>query len=152
MPFAEIVIIALLMVLLVLVIATAVRRRMLSKSGGIAMCWRTALHDDGTGWIFGQAKYDDQRLILFRSFSPLPFPSRLIGRKDLRLGDRRAAVGAEPDLLPVGSVIVRCRDSGTAIEMAMSEQVLTGLRSWLESVPPSTRGIRGERRSGLREI
>jgi hypothetical protein len=71
-------------------------------------------------------------------------------RSSLKLGDRRGPVGTEPDLLPVDSVIVRCTDGGTQIELALREEALTGLRSWLESLPPATRSVRLFHR-GVRE-
>ncbi|MTD13654.1 DUF2550 family protein [Nakamurella sp. YIM 132087] len=145
----------LLLVALVLTIAAiAVRRSLLTRSGGIDICWRTAVTPDGRGWIFGQGKFDDRGLVLYRSFSPLPLPSRVLERDQLEIDGRRSPQGAEPDLLPVGAVILRCTDRTRALELALSEQVLTGLRSWLESVPPQQRGLRGDsnERGGLREL
>ena len=152
MRSAEIIGLALLLVLVLAIVCISVRRWMLSRSGSVDMCWRTSTDDTGSGWIFGQGRYEDRGLVLFRSFSPLPFPSRILLRHNLSLGDRRPASGAEPDLLPAGSAILRCTDAGHIIELAISEEALTGLRSWLESVPPGTRGLRGERRRGVQEM
>ena len=79
---------------------------------------------------------------MYRSFSPLPGAARKLDRESLKLGERRARVGTEPDLLPVDAVIVRCTDGGQQIELALSDEALTGLRSWLESLPPATRSVR----------
>jgi hypothetical protein len=37
---------------------------------------------------------------------------------------------------------VRCTDGGSQLELALSEEALTGLRSWLESLPPATRSVK----------
>jgi hypothetical protein len=80
--------------------------------------------------------------LLYRAFSPLPGAAKRLRRESLKLGSRRAAVGTEPDLLPLNAVIVRCTDGGGDIELALAEEALTGLRSWLESIPPATRSVR----------
>ncbi|WP_029135243.1 DUF2550 domain-containing protein [Nakamurella lactea] len=129
-----------LLVAVVLVIAlVAVRRTTLARSGGIDMSWRSDPRRSG-GWVLGQGRFSGESLELFRAFSILPMASRSLDRHDLVLGERRPAQGTEPDLLPPESVIVRCRDAGADLELAMSEDALTGLRSWLESAPSGFRG------------
>jgi hypothetical protein len=149
---AEIIGLALLLVLVLSIVAIAVRRSLLTRSGGVDLCWRKSLAANGSGWIFGQGRYREGELTLYRSFSPLPLASKVLQRDRLALGDRRAPAGTEPDLLPVESVIVRCTDGITPIELALSEEAITGLRSWLESVPPATGSISGRQHGGLREI
>ena len=92
--------------------------------------------------MLGQGRFHENEFLMYRSFSPLPGAARTLHRGSLKLGGRRGPVGTEPDLLPVDSVIVRCTDGGTQIELALSEQALTGLRSWLESLPPATRSVK----------
>ena len=125
----------LLVVVILLVVLVAVRRSVLVRSGAVDLCWRSDLNRPGVGWVLGQARFRGDVLQLFRSLSPLPAPSRSIDRYQLTLGALRDPVGAEPDLLPAGSVIVRCTYVGRPLELAMGEQTLTGLRSWLESAP-----------------
>ena len=153
MMLAQLVGLAILLALIAAVCVIAVRRSVLARSGGIDVCWRTDLTPGGRGWVLGQGRFHGNRLQLFRSFSPLPKASRALHRDELVLGDRRVPVGTEPDLLPRGAAIVRCTDGGRPIELALSEEALTGLRSWLESVPPATRSTgpgfshRGSRKS-----
>jgi hypothetical protein len=142
MNLAQVVGFAALVIVIVLVVVLAVRRSSLARSGGLDLSWRVVLDPTGRNWILGQGRYGDGRLDLFRSFSPLPIPAKRLSRDDLQLGDRRPAVGTESDLLPLDSVIIRCTDRGRPIELAMSEETLTGLRSWLESVPPGHRARR----------
>ena len=133
---------AILVVVIVAIIVIALRRSALSRSGAIDICWRRTTTPDGRGWVLGQGRYHDNEFLLYRSFSPLPGAARKLHRETLRLGERRPLVGTEPDLLPVESVIVRCTDGGAQIELALREEALTGLRSWLESLPPATRSVR----------
>jgi len=58
----------------------------------------------------------------------------------------------EPDLLPVGSVVVKCSDGPSVIELALSEEAMTGLRSWLESIPPATGSVNGRQHGGIRGV
>ncbi len=149
---AEIIGLGLLLVLVLSIIAIAVRRSLLTRSGGVDVCWRTSLVADGSGWTFGQGRYREGEFILYRSFSPLPLASRVLRRDELTLGTRRPLTGTEPDLLPVGSVVLRCTDDGSPVELALSEEAMTGLRSWLESIPPATGSINGRQHGGVREV
>ncbi len=152
MASAEIIGLALLLVLVLSIVAIAVRRSLLTRSGAVDLCWRTSLSPDGSGWTFGQGRYREGEFILYRSFSPLPIASRVLRRDQLMLGTRRLLSGTEPDLLPVGSVVLRCTDGGSPVELALSEDAMTGLRSWLESVPPATGSINGRQHGGVREV
>ena len=138
MQLAEIVGFVLLLAVIVLVVLLAVRRSSLARNGALDVGWRDQLDPDGRGWVLGQARYNEDRLDLYRSFSPLPIAAKQLRRNSLTLGDRRVPVGTELDRLPVGSVIVRCTGASGQLELAMSEDTLTGLRSWLESAPPGS--------------
>lgn len=133
---------AMLVVVVLSISVIALRRSVLIRSGAIDVSWRSNLRSDGGGWVLGQGRYRGNELLLYRAFSPLPGASKRLRRESLTLGRRRPAVGTEPDLLPVNAVIVRCTDGGSDLELALAEDTLTGLRSWLESMPPATRSVR----------
>jgi hypothetical protein len=135
-----------LVVVVLAIVMIAVRRSTLARSGAIDICWRRSVSADGNGWVLGQGRFRENAFLLYRSFSPWPGAARTLHRGSLKLGARRARVGTEPDLLPVDAVIIRCTDGGSQIELALSEQALTGLRSWLESLPPATRSVKLFRR------
>ena len=134
--------VAVLVVVVVSICVIALRRAVLIRSGAIDISWRRKLRPDGSGWVLGQGRYHGNELLLYRAFSPWPGAARRLHRESLRLGRRRTAVGTEPDLLPVDAVIVRCTHGGTELELAVAEEALTGLRSWLESMPPASRSVR----------
>ncbi len=133
---------AVLVVVLLSISVIALRRSVLIRSGAVDVSWRRNLHPDGSGWVLGQGRYRGNELLLYRAFSPLPGAARRLRRESLKLGPRRAAVGTEPDLLPVNAVIVRCTHGGSDLELALAEEALTGLRSWIESMPPASRSVR----------
>lgn len=133
---------AVLVAVVVSISVIALRRSVLIRSGAIDVSWRSNLRSDGGGWILGQGRYRGTELLLYRALSPLPGAAKRLHRESLSLGPRRAAVGTEPDLLPPNAVIVRCTDGGSELELALAEEALTGLRSWLESIPPATRSLR----------
>ena len=133
----------LVVVVAVAICVIAVRRSVLARSGGDRRLLASdlAARRSAAGCSV-RADSTDNELLLYRSFSPLPGAARTLHRGSLTLGERRAPVGTEPDLLPVDAVIVRCTDGGTPLELALSEEALTGLRSWLESLPPATRSVK----------
>lgn len=139
----EIVGLVILAALLVTIVAVTVRRSMLSRTGAIDVSWRLTMTPDGRGWILGQGQYHGNELRLYRSFSPVPGAARRLRRDSLALGHRRPAEGTELDLLPEDVVIVRGTHDGTTLELALSEASLTGLKSWLESLPPGSRSSSG---------
>lgn len=148
---AEVIGLVLLLSLVIAIVAIAVRRSLLTRSGGVDLCWRKSSTSDGRGWVFGQGRYGEGELVLYRSFSPLPVASRVLRRDRLVLGDRRSVAGTEVDLLPVGSVVLGCKEGRTRLELALTEEAATGLRSWLESVPPAT-GLLGRPHGRVREV
>lgn len=136
--FLEILGLTLLALAIVAIVMVTVRRSTLARAGAVNISWRFDMARPGHGWVLGQGRFDGPNLLLYRSFSPLPMSARRLSRERLTLGERRCPAGTETDLLPVGSVIITCTDGGTPFELAVSEQVSTGVLSWLESLPPSS--------------
>lgn len=139
MELAEVIGLFVLVAVALAIVVIAVRRALLTRAGGFDVSWR--LHPDGSdrGWSLGQGRYRGSELGLYRSFSPLPVAARRLDRARLVIGSVRDPVGAEPDLLPVDAVIVRCTHGDAPFELALSGDALTGLKSWVESRPPGMR-------------
>lgn len=144
MNLIEFIGLGLLVALVLLIAVVPVRRSLLSRSGGVDVSWRAA-RTGGGRWILGQARFSGDALLLFRALSLLPMAAHTLSRQTLVLGTRRAPAGTESGLLPRSSMIVRCTDAGSDLELALSEDALTGLQSWLESAPT---GFQGRRRGG----
>jgi hypothetical protein len=113
------------------------RRRLITRRGGTFDC-SLRLHEGshGKGWALGIGRYSGEALEWYRVFSYSTRPRRVVGRRQLKILDRREPRGAEAFALLAGAVIVRCHDGARPVEFAMSSDALTGFLSWAESAPP----------------
>jgi hypothetical protein len=139
MELAEFVGLALLIVVLALGLIIAIRRAILIRAGGFDVSWRLRPANDDRGWMLGQARFRRGQLALYRSFSAWPTAAMTLDRAALVLGAVRPPHGAEPELLPTSVAIVTGSCAGTPLELALTEDALTALRSWVESRPPGSR-------------
>ncbi|MET9463288.1 MULTISPECIES: DUF2550 domain-containing protein [unclassified Streptomyces] len=122
----------------------ALRRRLIQRSGGTFDCslrWGVAeeLDISGKGWVYGVARYSGDRVDWFRVFSYSPRPRRLLERSSIEVIARRAPEGEEELALLSDAVVLCCRHRGTRLELAMSDDALTGFLAWLEAAPPGQR-------------
>ncbi|GAA3296180.1 DUF2550 domain-containing protein [Streptomyces cinereospinus] len=120
------------------------RRRLIQRSGGTFDCslrWDVAEKPDtgGKGWAYGVARYNGDRVEWFRVFSYAPRPRRVLERSAIEVAGRRLPEGEEELALLSDSVVLACLHRGTRLELAMSEDALTGFLAWLEAAPPGQR-------------
>jgi hypothetical protein len=135
-------------VVIVLVIAGlfafGLRRRIIQRSGGTFDCslrWDVPEQPDtsGKGWGYGIARYNGDRIEWFRVFSYAPRPRRFLERSAIEVAGRRAPEGEEELALLSDAVVLTCLHRGTRLELAMSDDALTGFLAWLEAAPPGQR-------------
>ncbi|MFI2610582.1 DUF2550 domain-containing protein [Kitasatospora sp. NPDC018619] len=142
--------------------AFAVRRRLIQRVGGTFDCsYRLKMPadastqpdldengkptsapvppTDGKGWVFGIGRYSGDSIEWFRVFSYAPRPRKLLPRREIEVLGRRYPEGQEELALLSGSVVLRCLHNGAPLELAMSEDALTGFLAWLEAAPPGQR-------------
>ncbi|WFB07366.1 DUF2550 domain-containing protein [Streptomyces sp. LX-29] len=121
------------------------RRRLIQRSGGTFDCslrWNAPEVDSdpsGKGWVYGVARYSGDRIEWFRVFSYAPRPRRVLERSSIEVLERRTPKGEEELALLSDAVVLACMHSGTRLELAMSEDALTGFLAWLEAAPPGQR-------------
>ncbi|MCP3816920.1 DUF2550 domain-containing protein [Streptomyces sp. A3M-1-3] len=120
------------------------RRRLIQRSGGTFDCslrWDIAEGGDpsGKGWVYGVARYSGDRIEWFRVFSYAPRPRRVLERSAIEVLARRAPEGEEELALLSDAIVLGCLHRGTRLELAMSEDALTGFLAWLEAAPPGQR-------------
>ncbi|WKX74441.1 DUF2550 domain-containing protein [Streptomyces sp. XD-27] len=121
------------------------RRRLIQRSGGTFDCslrWNApedGAEPSGKGWVYGVARYSGDRIEWFRVFSYAPRPRRILERASIEVLERRAPQGEEELALLSDAVVLACLHSGTRLELAMSEDALTGFLAWLEAAPPGQR-------------
>ncbi|MEV6653021.1 DUF2550 domain-containing protein [Streptomyces sp. NPDC051219] len=120
------------------------RRRLIQRSGGTFDCslrWDIPEGGDpsGKGWVYGVARYSGDRIEWFRVFSYAPRPRRVLERSAIEVLARRAPEGEEELALLSDAIVLGCLHRGVRLELAMSEDALTGFLAWLEAAPPGQR-------------
>ncbi|MEU5755311.1 DUF2550 domain-containing protein [Streptomyces sp. NPDC047829] len=120
------------------------RRRLIQRSGGTFDCslrWDAPEEGDagGKGWSYGVARYNGDRIEWYRVFSYSPRPRRVLERSAIEVAGRRVPDGEEELALLSDAVVLACVHRETRLELAMSEDALTGLLAWLEAAPPGQR-------------
>jgi hypothetical protein len=117
--------------------ALAVRRAVLSRSGGVVeMSLRLHSRSHGRGWVLGTGRYSGDDLQWFRVFSLAPGPRLRLSRRDLSVVGRRSPSRSEKMSLQEGMIVLQCSSASGPIEIAMGESAITGFLSWLESSAP----------------
>jgi hypothetical protein len=127
------------------------RRRLIQRSGGTFDCslrWNIPADappgsaggtPSGKGWVYGVARYSGDRIEWFRVFSYAPRPRRVLERSAIEVVARRTPEGEEELALLSDAIVLGCLHRGTRLELAMSEDALTGFLAWLEAAPPGQR-------------
>jgi len=129
---------AFLIILILAAVGIAARRFLLERGGGTVEC---GLRRSPNGpWRLGVASYQLEELNWFGALGLTMRPDVVFPRRDLTVVSRRLPTDAEAASLGPGMVVVECKvgeDTGT-IELALGEEALTGLLSWLEAAPPGS--------------
>ena len=130
---------AFLIILVLAAVGIAARRFLLERGGGTVEC---GLRRGPNGpWRLGVASYQREELNWFGALGLTMRPDVVFPRRDLAVVSRRLPTDAEAASLGPGMVVVECRvgeDTGGTIELALGEEALTGLLSWLEAAPPGS--------------
>lgn len=116
-------------------VAITVRRTVIEHGGGTVEC---ALRFRDRRWRLGLAAYQRDALSWYPAFGVLLRPRQIFVRRTLSVVSRRPASAAEAASLGPGTMVVEC-DTGEVperVELALSEDALTGFLAWLEAAPP----------------
>jgi Protein of unknown function (DUF2550) len=131
----------LLVVVLVAAIAAAtviaVRRTLIERGGGSVECGLRRGRD--RRWQLGLAAYWPDELRWYPVFGLRLRPGEVFARHALSVVSRRPADAVEVTSVGPAAVVVECDtgDSGAGrVELALSEDALTGFLAWLEAAPP----------------
>lgn len=138
---ALIVVVAVVLLCAGLLGGLAGRRRLLARDGGAFECSvRLRTSTPGAGWVLGLARYRDAELQWFRIFSYSARPRRRFVRAAVRVVETRAPDPVEAVALYAGQQVLVLEEPGSGVsrrtELAMSQDSMTGLLSWLEAAPP----------------
>lgn len=142
---ADLIQVVIVAVLIALVIAAACaaliagRRSLIERAGSVECGLR---HEPEQRWKLGLAEYRPDVLRWHPVFGVRLRPSEVFLRRSLVVIARRPAEPLEASRLGPGTVVVECDTGadGGRIELALSQDALTGFLSWLESAPPAPHG------------
>jgi hypothetical protein len=126
------------------ILLLAGRRRWLNRLGGTFECsLRLRMRTPGAGWVLGVGRYSEGILEWFRYFSYSLRPRMVFPRRSVRVLETRMPNPIEAVALNADEKVVRLEmqdgHADTQWELAMSEESVTGLLSWLEAAPPGVR-------------
>lgn len=119
------------------VLVLTLRRRAIARSSGffdLSVNRRT--ESSASGWTLGMARYSENHLEWFRTFSLSWRPRYRFERGHIVIEDRRVPVGREAFAVHAGHVIVEVHTEVGVRQMAIGPRALTGLLAWLEASPP----------------
>jgi hypothetical protein len=141
-------------VFLVLVILAAVvlatRRFLLERGGGTVECGLRHPARRGN-WRLGVAAYQQDELYWYGALGVLLRPEHIYNRRALSVVSRRPALPSETVVLGADRIVVELATGAAAsgpglpvgedaerVELAMTEQALTGFLAWIEAAPPGS--------------
>jgi len=129
--------------LLVIILAVALacatgiagRRTLIERGGGGVECGLRRARD--RRWRLGLAAYQPDALRWYPAFGLRLRPGAVFARRGLSVVSRRPVDPVEAASVGSGTVVVECEAGGAGrIELALSEDALTGFLAWLEAAPP----------------
>jgi len=130
---------ALLVLIVAAAAALAVRRYWLERGGGTVECGLRSLSGRGA-WRLGVVSYQRDELQWYGALGVALRPERVFPRRSVEVTSRRAVEPPEMTVLDPSWVVVEAKTGlpDGPIELALSDQALTGLLAWLEASPPGS--------------
>jgi Protein of unknown function (DUF2550) len=144
---------AVFLILIILAAAAlAIRRFLLERGGGTVECGLRRPAGRGT-WHLGVVSYQGDELSWYDTLGVLLRPEQVFHRRQLTVLSRRPSLPSEAGTLGPEHIVVEiCTStppdhrheragagaSDDHVELAMTDQALTGFLSWLEASPPGS--------------
>ena len=133
-----------LVLILLAAAALAFRRYLLERSGGTVDCALRWPAKAGA-WRLGVLSYQHDSLCWYGALGVLLRPEHIFHRRALSVISRRPADPSEAVALGMDRIVVEVAisdasgaDAGEHVELAMTDQALTGFLAWLEASPPGS--------------
>jgi hypothetical protein len=135
--------VALLILAVLAAAALATRRYLLERGGGTVECGLRRPAGQGA-WRLGLASYQGDELCWYDALGVLLRPEHVLQRRSLTVLSRRPSLPSEAATLGPQRVVIEVWTQQAAesadehVELAMTEEALTGLLAWLEASPPGS--------------
>ena len=129
---------AFLLLVFVIAAALASRRYLLERGGGTVECGLRIPAQRGA-WRLGVASYRGDELRWYGALDVRFRPEQVFHRRSLTVLSRRTSLSGEASVLGPEHIVVELSTSGADnVELAMTEEALTGFLAWLEASPPGS--------------
>ena len=141
---------AVLALLVIAAAALASRRYLLERSGGTVECAVRQPAESGA-WRLGVLSYQNEALCWYGALGVLLRPEHVYSRRGLSVLSRRPALPSETVTLGADRIVVELATGAASggpgspagegaerVELAMTEQALTGFLAWIEAAPPGS--------------
>jgi Protein of unknown function (DUF2550) len=129
---------AFLLLVVVLAAALATRRYLLERGGATVECGLRNPAERGA-WRLGVASYESDELCWYGALDVRFRPEQVLHRRSLIVKSRRPSLAAEASVLGADRIVVELSTGDSDnVELAMTEEALTGFLSWLEASPPGS--------------
>ena len=132
-----------LVLVMLAAVVLATRRFLLERGGGTVECGLR--HPAGrANWRLGVAVYQGDELCWYGALGVLLRPEQVFHRRSLTVLSRRPSLPSEANVLGAEHVVVElCTQPADEsdedhVELAMTEEALTGFLAWLEASPPGS--------------
>ena len=132
-----------LVLVMLAAVVLATRRFLLERGGGTVECGLR--HPAGrANWRLGVAVYQGDELCWYGALGVLLRPEQVFHRRSLTVLSRRPSLPSEANVLGAEHIVVelctRPADGSDEdhVELAMTEEALTGFLAWLEASPPGS--------------
>ena len=87
----------------------------------------------------GHASYQGDEVCWYGALDVRFRPDQVLHRRSLRVQSRRPSLAADASVLGAGRVVVELSTGDSDnVELALTEEALTGFLSWLEASPPGS--------------
>jgi hypothetical protein len=134
---------AFLVLVVLAAVALATRRFLLERGGGTVECGLRRPAGQGT-WRLGVASYQLDELYWYDALGVLLRPEHVFHRRSLTVVSRRPSLPSEAATLGPQRVVIEVwtqpaqQAADEHVELAMTEEALTGFLAWLEASPPGS--------------
>ena len=123
--------------------ALATRRYLLERGGGTVECGLRRPPGRGA-WRLGVASYQGDELCWYDALGVLLRPEHVLHRRSLTVLSRRSSLPSEAAALGPQRAVIEVWTQSAAqladehVELAMTDEALTGFLAWLEASPPGS--------------